>query len=63
MKKSKVLNWSESSSEERNKIYDSIVISKKQARAIALAIIDDIEPYIKEHQAEYEEFLREENNK
>jgi|GEM_PF-5643495 len=40
----KVLNWSESTHEERQQFYESIVISKEQARAFAFAIISAIEP-------------------
>lgn len=37
-----------------------IVISKKQAQEFAKAIYSDIDDYVKSHQKEFEEFLREE---
>lgn len=36
---------------------DNIKINEKQARQVALEIFADIDKYIAEHQAEYEEFL------
>jgi len=41
----------------------SISISQKQARAFAAAVFADIRAYREAHQAEYEEFLREEQAK
>lgn len=41
----------------------SISISQKQARAFAIAVFADIRAYCETHQAEYEEFLREEQAK
>lgn len=37
-----------------------IKINKEQSQQFARAIFTDIEKYIAEHQAEFEEFLREE---
>ncbi|MBQ2982254.1 MAG: hypothetical protein IJD58_09085 [Lachnospiraceae bacterium] len=39
---------------------DELVISKEQAKTIAWSIFADIEMYIKEHQEEFEAFLKEE---
>jgi hypothetical protein len=40
-----------------------ITISKEQARAFALAVYDDIHEYIRTHQDEFQEYLREQEQK
>jgi hypothetical protein len=40
--------------------YSSFNMSRKQAMSVAFAIISDIEAYVDDHQAEYEQFLLEE---
>ena len=39
-----------------------IKINKEQAKTFAWAIFADIEDYVNEHQAEYQEFLKNENS-
>lgn len=42
---------------------EDVNISKEQAHAFACAILADIETYVETHKEEYEEFLKEWNNK
>ena len=52
-----MLNWDESTPEERQQFYENMVISKKQARQIAFALCgsETFWEYIEEHQAEWNE--------
>ena len=43
---------------EENKMTKEITLNKEQCEEIALTIFADIEQYIAEHQAEFEEFLK-----
>lgn len=40
--------------------YSDIIISQRQAREIAQAVINEIEGYIEQHRSEYEAFLKSE---
>lgn len=42
---------------------ETFIISQKQAHAFALAVFKDIRAYREAHQAEFEEFLKAEQNK
>lgn len=39
---------------------ENIIINEKQAEVFAREILDDIDNYISEHQAEYEKFITKE---
>ena len=43
--------------------YSSFNISRKQAQKLCFAFLADIEAYVDEHQAEFEQFLLEEERK
>lgn len=42
---------------------ETVIISQKQAHAFAVAVFDDIRAYREAHQAEFEEFLKAEQNR
>ena len=42
--------------------YLNFFISRKQAQSVAFSIVDSIEEYVNQHQAEFLEFLGNENS-